>query len=962
MATSAELITQLYVGYYNRAPDPEGLNYWVGRYAAGMSLVEIAESFAVQTESTDNYVYLKYPNIADSSSFITAIYNNLFGRAPDAEGLAYWKNELDTGSVSAAKMIVAVINGAQGDDATMVANKVDVGIYYAEQFLSKTWTAADNLAGATSVLSGVTADTATVTTGKAAADTEVAAEDDANTVGLTLNLTTAADNLEGGEKNDTISGGVGTLGSADDIDGKAGTDTLNVRLGSAAQVAPVISNVEEINVTFRGASASLNFADITGYSAINVDGNTSGDLVNLANGSTVTMTNGYQSILSATLASAADTANSLTVQANGVGTAAFRATAIETLNIANTGTAAWTIGAGLDINGTKTINVSGNGNVTMNLAAAADGGDATAINAAGLSGNLSVTLNDWAGTGNVAVVGGAGDDTFAFSATMTTGDSVDGGAGTDTVTMSIETALRTANSAAAGISLTNVETLSVTFATAQTAYGSGIDSNLSTLNLRYTTAAAFTKMGNSIQTIAVQSATTAGAFDFTYASGQTGTDVVLNLGLTTAAETATTAAHGLSAGAITIAGNTGGLTINSVGQSANLIGETKVNSVNSLTINAASQNLSITGGTALAANAAKSVTIDAAGKDFSAVGDFSFTAATSVAVSVSGGTAANVVMGDINASKADTISLTTDGSNTAGIAIGSATVGSALDTVNIGASGGNVTVGQLNTITIQQTAGMAVDVNITAATGATVNLTDVVLTTAITAQMDMSFVLAGGGTVNIAASAGAYTATTAGSHTVFIDGSGFSGTLSANFATLNSGAKMTATLGAGTGIVILGAGNDSLNAGGTGQTLVGGLGDNTYTMASGAQTIILGANAGSAGAVSAMTFETATLNGVGTGDVIIFAMAHDGTSVFFGSAAHSGVALNTGVVNSAAADPATFGTVKYSISGGDTIVTVNVSTGGDTSLYTVTLKDFVATATASFTVATSAFGLAVTIA
>lgn len=957
MATSAELITQLYVGYYNRAPDPEGLNYWVGRYAAGMSLVEIAESFAVQTESTDNYVYLKYPNIADSSSFITAIYNNLFGRAPDAEGLAYWKNELDTGSVSAAKMIVAVINGAQGDDATMVANKVDVGIYYAEQFLTKTWTSADNLAGATSVLSGVTADTATVTTGKAAADTEVAAEDDANTVGLTLSLTTAGDNLEGGEKNDTISGGIDTLASNDDIDGKAGTDTLSVRLDTGA--APVIANVEEISVTMRGTAALLNFADITGYSAIGVDGNTDGSLTNLANGSTVTLHNGYKSILSASLASAADTANSITFRADGAGTAAFVSTAVETINIENASTAAWTIGGALDIDGAKTINVSGNGNVTMNLAAAVDGGDATAINAAGLSGNLSVTLNDWAGTGNVAVVGGAGDDTFAFGTSLSTNDSVDGGAGTDTVTMSIETALRTANSAAAGISLTNVETLSVIFATAQTAYGSGIDNSLSTLNLRYTTAAAFDKMGNSIQTINVNSATTAGAFNFTYASGQTGTDVVLNLGLTTAAETATTAAHGLSAGAITIAGNTGGLTINSVGQSANLIGETKVNSVNSLTINAASQNLSITGGTALAANGAKSVTIDAVGKDFSAVGDFSFTAATSVAVSVSGGTAANVVMGDINASKADTISLTTDGSNTAGIAIGTADVGSALDAVNINASGGNVTVGQLNTITIQQTAGMAVDVNITAATGATVNLTDVVLTTAITAQMDMSFVLAGGGTINIAANAGAYIATTAGSHTVFIDGSGFGGTLSANFGTLNSGVKMTATLGAGTGIVVLGAGNDSLNAGGTGQTLAGGLGDNTYTMASGAQTIVLGAGASTASAMSATTFETATVNGIGTGDVIIFAMVNDASGAFFDL---SGAAVNTGVVNSAAADPATYGTLKYSISGGDTIVTVNVSTGGDTSLFTVTLKDFVATATASFSVATGAFGLAVTIA
>lgn len=51
MATTAELITQLYVGYYNRAPDPEGLNYWIGRANAGVSMADIANSFAASPEA-----------------------------------------------------------------------------------------------------------------------------------------------------------------------------------------------------------------------------------------------------------------------------------------------------------------------------------------------------------------------------------------------------------------------------------------------------------------------------------------------------------------------------------------------------------------------------------------------------------------------------------------------------------------------------------------------------------------------------------------------------------------------------------------------------------------------------------------------------------------------------------------------------------------------------------------------
>ena len=36
MSDQTALITQIYVGYFNRAPDPGGLNYWLAQLQSGV--------------------------------------------------------------------------------------------------------------------------------------------------------------------------------------------------------------------------------------------------------------------------------------------------------------------------------------------------------------------------------------------------------------------------------------------------------------------------------------------------------------------------------------------------------------------------------------------------------------------------------------------------------------------------------------------------------------------------------------------------------------------------------------------------------------------------------------------------------------------------------------------------------------------------------------------------------------
>jgi len=115
-------VQKIYVAYYGRPADPAGLQYWAGQLAAnGGNLTSIINAFGNSAESTALYAG------ASDSAKVTAIYQQLFNRAPDAPGLAFYTTELTAGRMSAASIALNVANGATGTDATRLANKATVG-------------------------------------------------------------------------------------------------------------------------------------------------------------------------------------------------------------------------------------------------------------------------------------------------------------------------------------------------------------------------------------------------------------------------------------------------------------------------------------------------------------------------------------------------------------------------------------------------------------------------------------------------------------------------------------------------------------------------------------------------------------------------------------------------------------------------------------------------------------------
>lgn len=130
-----EEVSKLYVATFNRAPDSEGLSYWTN--ISGLKLSEIASSFFDQTETK-----ALYPEGTSNRNFISSVYQNLFNRTPDIAGWDYWETELNTGAYSKNLFIQTVINGAQNtetsNDATILNNKNEVGLHFANEGLTNT--------------------------------------------------------------------------------------------------------------------------------------------------------------------------------------------------------------------------------------------------------------------------------------------------------------------------------------------------------------------------------------------------------------------------------------------------------------------------------------------------------------------------------------------------------------------------------------------------------------------------------------------------------------------------------------------------------------------------------------------------------------------------------------------------------------------------------------------------------
>ncbi|MBR7800683.1 DUF4214 domain-containing protein [Undibacterium fentianense] len=138
---SLKTLVELYIAFFNRVPDADGLSYWIDKIKDGMTVDALSNSFygaAVEYSSLTGY-----SASMSNADFVKIIYKNVLGRTgttapPDAD-INYWAGQLASGNSSKGNLVATMLNSAHtfaGDPTwgwvtQLLDNKVNVGLFFA---------------------------------------------------------------------------------------------------------------------------------------------------------------------------------------------------------------------------------------------------------------------------------------------------------------------------------------------------------------------------------------------------------------------------------------------------------------------------------------------------------------------------------------------------------------------------------------------------------------------------------------------------------------------------------------------------------------------------------------------------------------------------------------------------------------------------------------------------------------
>ena len=527
-------IEALYVGYFGRAGDPAGVSYWVGQLNSGMSITAIAASFAVQTEAKSLYGFLASPasgNAAAVASFVTQVYQDLFNRAPDSGGLAYWTSQLQTANGNphaVGQFILNVITGAQGPDASSIQNKVTVAQDFTDSLTAANLpynTGADQIAH--SAIAATTPFPSTVTTEESAVSNYISGQTSSGTPTPPAPIPTVALTVSG----DTIHLSTTTAASTVSLTGADLTAYPSATFGTvAALIAAGTTSVTDSGgnftldasgnnhaTTFNFGTGVVSGSDPASSAGITYSGVTTYDTS--AHGDTVTLSAAAQNVTGA--ASGSDTVNlgALTY----TGTTAFGASGSDVIHATAGGdisggtisAAGATVALVLSGAGTETISsaefglfiatgITGSGGIealSLNLASSTTLVDAS-FGASTISGIYGLEFNDTAVGSNFSLTTGAN-----FASDFSTLDLT---ANTTTGTLGLALGSYVTGATISATSTTGHQTINV-----GTASGTAADS----VTANSTSGAIDINIGNGADTVSATATTLGGVIHVTAGTG-----------------------------------------------------------------------------------------------------------------------------------------------------------------------------------------------------------------------------------------------------------------------------------------------------------------------------------------------------------------------------------------------------------------------------------------------------------
>jgi hypothetical protein len=116
--STAAMIDRLYLAFFLRYPDVDGIRYWIQVRGSGVAAEEIAEQFARSDEFDARYAG------TDFSAFLDQLYHEVLGRAPDAGGKQYWLDLLRRGTVTRGSIVVYFVDSDEMRNLTAHRNEI----------------------------------------------------------------------------------------------------------------------------------------------------------------------------------------------------------------------------------------------------------------------------------------------------------------------------------------------------------------------------------------------------------------------------------------------------------------------------------------------------------------------------------------------------------------------------------------------------------------------------------------------------------------------------------------------------------------------------------------------------------------------------------------------------------------------------------------------------------------------
>jgi hypothetical protein len=152
LRSNSEKIAALYTLMYHRAPDQEGLAYWLNEMAHGKTMTDISRAFTGHSRFMNDYASMT------NQLFVETMYKEGLGNAGDAQGVSYWANKLNLGQSRADMLaefalstitanLISMHDNKGLTDAEFLAatvrqnallNRIDLGLEFVKQFGSAT--------------------------------------------------------------------------------------------------------------------------------------------------------------------------------------------------------------------------------------------------------------------------------------------------------------------------------------------------------------------------------------------------------------------------------------------------------------------------------------------------------------------------------------------------------------------------------------------------------------------------------------------------------------------------------------------------------------------------------------------------------------------------------------------------------------------------------------------------------